>query len=168
MKKIFITILILKSLFVNAQTLLPNKCIGNWKGIMQIYNKGILKDTVTVLLTIKKQTDTSWMWKTEYISTKMPITKNYVLRLKDKASGIYVTDEGDGIELNNYLFENKLYSIFETESIMLTSFYELRGKELYFEVTSGKKIVKDAKEVINYTVTNVQKVVFKKIKYLSP
>ncbi len=168
MKKIFSILLIFYCSLLNAQTLFPNKCIGNWKGTMHIYSKGILKDTITVLLTIKKQTDTSWMWKSEYISTKMPVTKKYTLRLKDKVSGTYVTDEGDGIELKDYLFDNKLYSIFETEGIMLTSFYELKGKELYFEVTSGKKIMEDAKEVINYSVNNVQKVVFKKMKYLSP
>jgi hypothetical protein len=164
MKKIFSIILILIASLSNAQTLFPNKCIGNWKGVMSIYNKGILKDTVTVLLTIKKQTDTSWIWKTEYISTKMPITKNYVLRLKDKANSIYTTDEGDGIKLKGYLFDNKLCSVFETEGIMLTSFYELKEKQLYFEVTSGKKIVEDAKEVINYSINNVQKIVFRKMK----
>jgi hypothetical protein len=167
MKTILSIALIFTITLADAQTLFPNKCIGNWKGVMKIYSKGVLKDTVTVLLTIKKQTDTSWMWKTEYISTKMPVTKNYTLRLKDKINGIYITDEGDGIELKDYLFDNKLYNIFETEGIMLTSFYELRGKELYFEVTSGKKIVADAKEVINYSINNIQKVVFKKIKYLS-
>ncbi len=35
---------------------------------------------------------------------------------------------------------------------------------MYFEVTSGKKILEYAKEVINYSVINVQKVIFKKIK----
>jgi hypothetical protein len=164
MKKLFSLALVFTATLSNAQTLFPNKCVGNWKGVMSIYNKGILKDTVTVLLTIKKQTDTSWMWKTEFISTKMPITKNYTLRLKDKVNNVYSTDEGDGIELKDYLFDDKLYSVFETEGIMLTSFYELRGKELYFEVTSGKKIVEDPKEVINYSVNNVQKVIFKKIK----
>ncbi len=164
MKLLFTFCIILASNFLIAQKTFPDKCIGNWKGVMQIYSKGILKDTVTVLLTVKKQTDTSWMWKTDYISTKMPVTKNYMLRLKDKINGIYSTDEGDGIELKDYLIDNKLYSIFETGGIMLTSFYELRGKELYFEVTSGKKIVEDAKEVINYSVNNVQKVVFKKNK----
>jgi hypothetical protein len=164
MRKWIILVALFTSAVVNAQTLFPNKCIGNWKGVMKIYSKGILKDTVTVLLTVKKQTDTSWMWKTEYISTKMPVTKNYTLRLKDKINGIYITDEGDSIELKDYLFDNKLYSTFETEGIMLTSFYELKGKELYFEVASGKKIAEDAKEVINYSINNVQKVVSKKIK----
>jgi hypothetical protein len=164
MKKWVTLIALFTSLIVNAQTVFPNKCIGNWKGIMKIYSRGVLKDTVTVLLTIKKQTDTSWMWKTEYISTKTPVTKNYVLRLKDKANNVYVTDEGDGIELKDYLFDDKLYSIFEIEGIMLTSFYELRGKQLYFEISSGKKIAEDSKEVINYTVNNVQKIIFTKIK----
>jgi hypothetical protein len=164
MKKLVTIALLFISTFSNAQTLFPNKCIGNWKGVMNIYAKGVLKDTVTVLLTIKKQTDTSWIWKTEYISTKIPVTKNYILRLKDKANGIYITDEGDGIELKDYLFDDKLYSIFETEGIILTSFYQLIGKQLIFEVTSGKKLIEDAKEVINYSVNNLQKVVYKKIK----
>ncbi len=164
MKGILIFAMMLTSTLVNAQTYFPNKCIGNWKGVMKIYAKGVLKDTVTVLLSIQKQTDTSWNWKTRYISTKMPVTKNYTLRLIDKTNGIYVTDEGDGIELKDYLFDDKLYSVFETEGILLTSYYQLIGKQLTFEVTSGKKIVGDAKEVVNYSVNNVQKVVFKKIK----
>jgi hypothetical protein len=164
MKKWITLVILFTSSIANAQTLFPNKCIGNWKGIMKIYSKGILKDTVTVLLTIKKQTDTSWMWKTEYISAKTPVTKDYVLRLKDKINNVYVTDEGDGIELKDYLFDDKLYSVFETEGILLTSFYELMGKQLFFEVTSGKKIVEDVKEVRNYAVSNVQKVIFVKIK----
>ncbi len=164
MKVILIFAMILTSTLANAQKYFPNKCIGNWKGVMKIYAKGVLKDTVTVLLSIQKQSDTSWNWKTIYISTKMPVTKNYTLRIKDKANGIYITDEGDGIELIDYLFDDKLYSVFETEGILLTSYYQLIGKQLIFEVTSGKKIVADAKEVINYTVNNVQKVVFKKIK----
>jgi hypothetical protein len=163
MKKWIILVALFTSAIVNAQTLFPNKCIGNWKGIMKIYSKGVLKDTVTVLLTIKKQTDTSWMWKTQYVSTKMPVTKNYLLRLKDRLNNVYVTDEGDGIELKGYLFENKLYNVFETEGIMLTSFYELREKQLYFEVTSGKKIVENTKEVINFSVANVQKLILKKV-----
>ncbi len=44
---------------------------------------------------------------------------------------------------------------------MLTSSYELHGDELIFEVTSGKKI-EDRKEVTNYSVLSLQRVVFRR------
>ena len=43
---------------------------------------------------------------------------------------------------------------------MLTSSYELQGDQLIFEVTSGRKI-EDKNEVTNYSVLNLQRVVFK-------
>ena len=91
------------------------------------------------------------------------MTKDYVLRLKDAAKNLYVTDEGGGIELTDHLFANKLYSVFETHDIVLTSTYELSGRELIFEVTSGKKQGVPNQEVTNYSVDNLQRVVFKKV-----
>ena len=128
-----------------------------------MYSRGILKDSVKVVLTVAKGSQPNeWTWKTEYLSEKFPMTKDYVLRLKDAETNIYVTDEKNGIELMDYLFGNKLYSIFETQEIFLTSSYELRGKELIFEVTSGKKTGAVVQSVTNYSVDNLQRVVFKK------
>jgi hypothetical protein len=75
----------------------------------------------------------------------------------------YVTDEGNGIELMDYYFNNKLYSVFETHGVMLTSSYELQGNQLIFEVSSGKKLDEN-KEVNNYSVLNLQRVIFKRRK----
>jgi hypothetical protein len=47
---------------------------------------------------------------------------------------------------------------------MLTSSYELKGDQLIFEVSSGKKI-EGNNEVVNYSVINLQKVVFNRVKY---
>lgn len=105
----------------------------------------------------------AWMWKMEYLSPQMPMVKDYILRLKDASKGHYITDEGGGIELMDYLFENKLYCVFETSGVILTSTYELRGKELIFEVTSGKKQGVDNQPVTNYSVDNLQRVVFRKV-----
>jgi len=68
----------------------------------------------------------------------MPAVKDYTLILNDPATNAYSTDEGDGVVLKDYLFDQKLYSVFETQSILLTSSYELMGDQLIFEVTSGK------------------------------
>lgn len=143
-KLIFISIHILfSSICMNlyGQEYFADKCEGKWKGIMYIYGKGQIRDSVPVELIVKKTTlPGTWIWKTSYLSKTYPIEKNYKLVLKDSAIQTYVTDEGDGIELLNYHFNNKLYSVFDTHGVMLTSSYELEGDELIFEVTSGKKI----------------------------
>lgn len=156
----FITTLTITT--TQAQTF-PDKCIGTWYGTMHMYSRGVLKDSVNVIMTITRTDQPhEWSWKTEYLSEKFPMTKDYVLRLKDAEKNIYVTDEKNGIELMDYLFNNKLYSLFETQEIFLTSSYELRGEELIFEVTSGKKSGTTEQSVINYSVDNLQRVVYRK------
>ena len=86
------------------------------------------------------------------------------MKLSDTKPNCCITDEGDGIELENYLFNNKLYNVFETEGIMLTSSYEFINENLVFEVTSGKKMESSNKDVINYSVLNLQRVVFSRTK----
>ena len=152
------------SIQLNAQTSFPDKCTGVWSGTMHIYKNGSLKDSVQVKFTVAKTSETNaWTWKTEYLSAKLPAVKDYILRLKDKENGHYILDEGNDTKLIDYLFGNKLYCVFETHDILLTSSYELVGNKLIFEVTSGKKLSGFGKEVTNYSVTNLQKVVLKKI-----
>ncbi len=147
-----------------AQENFADKCIGKWEGIMYMYGKGQLRDSLPVELDVQKtnKSDT-WLWKTTYLSKTMPAVKDYKLVLKDAVTQTYATDEGNSIELMDYYFNNKLYSIFETHGVMLTSSYELQGNQLIFEVTSGKKIDEN-KEVNNYSVLNLQRVIFKRRK----
>ena len=158
------TYIFFSSIFMNlcAQENFADKCEGKWKGTMYIYGKGQIRDSVPVELIVQKTSlPLTWVWKTNYLSNKNPIEKNYKLVLKDTASQTYLIDEGDGVELWSYYFINKLYSVFETHDVMLTSSYELQGDELIFEVTSGKKI-EDRKEVTNYSVLGLQRVIFKR------
>lgn len=139
---------------------------GKWKGTLIIWKENKIMDSVPTELTIKTIIkDSIWQWKTEYISATMPVTKDYSLRVVDKQKGIYITDEGDGIELMNYTFGNKLYSNFETSGILLTSSYVWIGNDIIFEIASGKKIdnINSNAEVLNFTVRNLQKVVYKKV-----
>lgn len=154
------------SLFVykaSAQERFVDKCLGKWEGMMYLYGKGKLRDSVLVQLVVEKTTKpNTWTWKTIYLSKTHPMEKDYKLVLKNEADQLYITDEGGGIELTNYGFENKLYSTFETHDVMLTSSYEIKDSQLIFEVTSGKKIAGN-NEVVNYSVLNLQRVVYKKI-----
>ncbi|MFN7601317.1 MAG: hypothetical protein ACK5R0_07975, partial [Bacteroidota bacterium] len=59
---------------------------------------------------------------------------------------------------------NKLYSVFEIPGTLLTASYELiNSNTMVFEVTSGKKNNSTGKDIFNYTVGSVQRVVLKKI-----
>ncbi|MFA8344465.1 MAG: hypothetical protein ACEPO8_15935 [Rhodothermaceae bacterium] len=146
-----------------AQKHFPEKCEGIWQGTMYMYNRGVIRDSVDIKFTVKAAEEkNSWIWKTEYLSEKMAMTKDYLIKVDKETPNRYILDEKNNIELYDYLFGNKLYSVFETQNILLTATYELAGENLIFEVTSGRKIKSDQKEVINYSVLNVQRVVLTK------
>lgn len=147
-----------------AQNLFGDRCVGRWAGMLFISRQGVVKDSVPVRLTVSPTSSpTAWGWKTEYLSTRQPMTKDYVLRLTDKAKTQYVTDEGDGLLLTETLYGQKLYGVFETQGVLLTSTYELTGNTLIFEVTSGKKEIAQHPEVTTFSVDNLQRVVFRRI-----
>lgn len=162
MKKLLCLLFLLQANAI-AQTSFGERCLGTWKGTMYIYGQGTLRDSVKVVLTVAPtQTPTAWTWHTQYLSEKMPMTKNYILRLKDAAKQQYVTDEGNDILLDDYLFGNKIYCVFETSGYVLTSSYELVGNSLIFEVTSGKKPEPSHKPVVSYPITSLQRVVLRR------
>jgi len=137
--------------------------MGNWSGMMYMYNYGKLIDSVLVSFFAKPViADSCYRWRMEYHSAKTPMVKDYVLRVRDAAKGLYVTDEGDGIELTSYLIGAKIYSVFEVQNTMLTASYEMKGNELVFEVSSGKKEPPTGGGVTTYSVKNLQRVVLKR------
>ena len=147
-----------------AQTNFAERCLGTWGGVMSLYRDGVVRDTVPVRLTVARtKKPDEYTWKTEYISKTMPAVKDYILRVKDAAKGQYVIDEGGGVQLMEYVFADKMYDVFETGGVMQTSSIEIRGKELIFEVTAGKKLDGDG-SVSNYSVSSVQRVVYRRIK----
>lgn len=155
-----ITLLILLSNSTFAQSDFGNRCAGRWKGTMYMYTQGKLTDSVPVVLEVTQQNDSVFGWKMNYLSKKLPLVKPYQLIYKGKNR--YQTDEGNDIKIDGYLFVNRLISVFETEEILLTSTYELRGDTLYFEVTAGKKGPSDS-EVRSYNMGSLQNVLFQKI-----
>jgi hypothetical protein len=143
----------------------PERCIGTWKGPMMIYNRGQMRDSVRITFTVANTNQPNeWTWRTEYHSEKLPMTKDYIIRLTDPEKQIYVTDERNGIELLTYRHGDKLCNVFETEGIVLTSTYERSGDYLIFEVTSGKRTGEVQGGVQNYSVGHVQRAVLYKSK----
>lgn len=145
---------------VQAQNF-AERCEGTWSGMMQLHAKGINYDSIAVKLFVERTDQpNTWTWRKEYYAADTTRIKDYKMLYKDTTKNIYIIDEGDGIELQQYLFKNKLYGVFETEGLVLTSNYELLSdKELQFEVTSGQKVTPDL-EVNNYSVDYLQRILF--------
>lgn len=166
MRKLFCLVFFSMLLFqLRAQSSFADKCIGSWQGRMYMFKEGKILDSVEINFTVATTTDSNtWIWKMEYSSPKFKSVKDYLLKLKDKDKNLYVIDEKDGVELNAYLFDNSLQSVFETEGIMLTSAYTITDNNLVFSVGSGKKIADVKTSVTNYSVTHFQKVILHKKK----
>lgn len=136
---------------------------GKYIGTMYIQKMGKTIDSFPSVLTIKTiKPDSIWQWKTEFLSPKMPVVKDYLLKIKDLSRGVYITDEGEGIELLNYVFGNKMFSQFETAGFFLTANYEWKDDEIIYELTSSSRIKRSNNDVYNYNISTLQKVTYKK------
>ena len=145
----------------------PQRCEGTWTGNMEIWSNGKLINSVDVKLEIYplQGEEKQWTWKTSYYINEVQDTahaKDYIMIEKDAETGLYLLDEGDGIVLTCYAFSDKLYSTFLVDRAMLTGNYELRGEQLIFEVTSGQKLKGKKQDVLSYSTSVVQRVVFTK------
>lgn len=157
MRILIICLGLLLSASLSAQQNFAEQCVGVWEGTMYIYSGGLLRDSVRVQHTIKPIDKTSWTWKTDYLSQKLPMTKDYVLRQQEPS--VYVVDEGQNVLIPMRQSGNKLYSVFEVQGILLTSSYEWVNGQLIFEVTSGKKNSAADAQVGTYLINAVQRVV---------
>lgn len=149
------------SQLLSAQQPFPERCLGVWEGMMYMHKGGTIDDSVAVTFTVAALDDPkAWTWKMAYKSAQIDAVKDYVLRLEDPEKGIYLTDEGDGIILYDYLFGDKLYSVFSVKDQVLTASYELRGDVLVFEVTAGKQMgeAKGEYEIATFSVDVLQRV----------
>jgi len=164
MKLILCSLLAFTVLFVNTSSAqLPRKWIGNWSGTMHLFSHGELVDSVAVSFLVKPlPQDSSYTWKMEYNFPTMRTVQDYTLRVSDAAKGLFVIDEGAGIELACSLVGDKMYSLFEVQGTMLSACYELKGDELIFEVTSGKQAPSTCVGVTTYSPKNLQRVVLKR------
>ena len=148
---------------VRAQFHFPDRCLGTWEGWMYIYSKGTLRDSVLVRHFVDRIDPVSWTWKTEYLSDKMPMVKDYVMRSNDLNGANYLIDEGNGITSPMHLVGNRLYGIFETQGILLTANDELIPEGLLLEVVSARRVSQTDSLVNNFQVQAVQRALLKKI-----
>lgn len=142
----------------------PERCEGDWTGMMAMSSKGELRDSLQVNFTVEKYASQDvWTWRKEYISEKYPVVKDYNVRLSD-TDGVFILDEGDGLTLRIDTYGNKAHSIYTLDGVVYTSNYELLSDgRLVFEVLGGSVSDTTANAIVNYSVDFVQRVEFERV-----
>lgn len=141
MKNILFLIVFLGwSLYTEAQTKpdFPGSWQGNWTGELTIYKENQVQQKVPMVLEIKRIDSVRYSFALVYGPDKEKGRRPYELVIKNAAKGEYVIDEKNSIQMEAYLFGNKLFCWFSVAGNTLLSTYEKVGDSLVFEVISGK------------------------------
>jgi hypothetical protein len=96
--------------------------------------------------------------------------RRYYLLEKNKETGEYVVDEGNGIVLHDKVIENKMYALFEVGDNLLTTFITFEKTQMIFEIavtnTTQKQITyvnnEEKTRVTSYPISTVQRAVLQK------
>ena len=158
-----------KSVKTPSNDQFPTDWTGNWAGDLSIFKNGKLSRTLPMKLSIFPQGD-SVQWTIQYDTMD---TRPYTLKVVDKEKGVYLVDEHNSIQLESYLFGQKLISQYTVMGNQITIMEEKQGNTIIFEVlmsknepvstTGGQKVDgEDIPEVITYPVRIYQKAVLGK------
>lgn len=119
--------------------LLPVAWHGNWQGSMLVYGRpNTPPQRVALGLNIAPVPEKNQLtWTLQYGEGDKKSVRPYVLIRTPQ--GQLQIDEQNGIVLDVDLTGNVIYSQFEVNGSLLTARYELRDKELLFEIVSAQK-----------------------------
>lgn len=132
MKKIFLFILLSAAYLTPAQGVKDFE--GRWSGSLVSCN-GKTSINFALMRLIIEPTDTAGVWTYKMIYSSKDV-RNYKLRTINAENNKYAIDEGNGIILNQDLFDNKFFSCFETGNSLLMITLEKRENGLVFEAYS--------------------------------
>ncbi len=93
--------------------------------------------------------------------------RKYTLLTKDAAKGEYVVDENNGIVLDDKVIGNRMYSLFEVQGTILTTFITFEENHMDFEIVATQRENskttfaenEEKTEVISYPVSTIQRAV---------
>ena len=96
--------------------------------------------------------------------------RDYKLIEKDKEKGFYVVDENNGIILDDRVIDNRMYSLFEVNGTLLTTFITFEDTFMVFEIIATPTAEKNTTfandenktEVISYPIKTVQRAILQK------
>jgi hypothetical protein len=109
---------------------------GEWKGSLELYKTdGSVDKIVPMDLFIKPTTDSMVVqWRIVYNNQG---ARDYKMRTSDAATGKYVLDELNGINIDVRKFGNVLMSSYDVQDYQIWDSYEMRGVTMIFTLTSS-------------------------------
>ena len=117
----------------------PQSWQGYWRGTLRIHTAKGVAQAVPMAVDIAPTADSlRWRFALIYGEDTAKGRRAYDLIIVDRATGRYVTDENNGILLDDYYLDGRLLSQFTVQGSRLLSSFERRGDELIFEIISGK------------------------------
>lgn len=117
----------------------PQTWQGTWRGTLHIHTAKGVAQTVPMAVEIGPTADSlRWRFALTYGEDTAKGRRAYDLLVVDRAAGRYLTDENNGILLDDYFLDGRLLSQFTVQGTRLISSFERRGDELIFEILSGK------------------------------
>ncbi|MEM7187958.1 MAG: hypothetical protein AAF466_15020 [Bacteroidota bacterium] len=148
----------------------PDDYFGMYSGPLDIIGKS---GTQTIDMEFHLQpTDSvgNYQYKLVYIMNGDRQERDYTLVEKNKATGTYIVDENNGIILDDKVVGNRMYSLFEVNGTLLTTFITFEKDHMVFEIVTSR--TKDQRvtypdsdpntEVISYPVGAIQRAVLQK------
>jgi hypothetical protein len=117
----------------------PQSWQGTWRGTLHIHTAKGLAQSVPMAVDIAPTADSlRWRFALIYGEDTAKGRRAYDLLIVDRPAGRYLTDENNGILLDDYYLDGRLLSQFTVQGTRLLSSFERRGDELIFEIFSGK------------------------------
>ncbi len=166
MKKLLLFLFGFFSLLTNAQGNFPNDYFGNYIGTLQIQSEKGNRELPMELHFQPTDSTEIYHYTIVYGEGDQRQERKYFLKAEDASKGKYIIDEDNGIILQVTQMGNQLYSLFEVNGSLLTTFITFEEDHLIFEITvatrENKEVTyatEDQTEVIAYPIGIRQKAV---------
>lgn len=117
----------------------PEDWSGRWQGDLMIYSGLGLQDQLKMELIIGPIPNSENYTFTIVYDTGLDLSKRkYEIIIVDKDQGLFIVDEKNTIMIESYFMGGKWFQRFEVAGSMLICTIEQQGKNLVWEITSGK------------------------------
>ena len=114
----------------------PAGWAGTWQGTLTTWSApDSVRNRIPLALTIAREdTGSAYTWRTVFNADTVRGVRPYRLIVRDAKAGLYGTDEGNGLVLEERWIAGSLISVFQVGERVLESRYTLRGDTLVHDI----------------------------------
>jgi hypothetical protein len=123
---------------IRAQQRFPDAWAGRWVGTLTTYSSpDSVRNSIPISLQIVplESDPTSFSWRTIFNADTVRGLRPYRLIVENAAKGLYATDEGNGVLLDETWIAGVLTSVFQVQTRVLHSRYSVQGDTLTHELS---------------------------------